>query len=222
MNDGAVAYRDLSARSRNPTFDFLRRANALHSEINAADMGKGHPGARAVLAVGLRVRRAVDYSRRLNGGEGARVRDKLNSGKISNDQAISQALMARHHSDSTPELQHNYALTKAYLAEASGARGGLSGARLFVDRNIFDTSVPKWITHDTPVNWSSLGMQSVFLPVGSIDVVAGNACEQAGVLDAFGVVGTMYADATVLASVKASRIGDLRGPPKGSNHPFKP
>jgi hypothetical protein len=222
MNDGAVAYRDLSARSCSPTFDFLRRAYALHNEINATEEAKGHPGARAVLAVGLRVRRTVDYSRRLNGGEGLRIREKLNSGKISSDQAISHALMARHHCDSTPELQHNYALTKAYLADSSGKKGGIGGARFFVDRNIFGESVPKWVTHDTPANWANRGMQGVFLPISSIDIAAANSCEHDGVLDAFSVVKRMYQDPTVLASVKASRVGDLRVPAKGSNSSFKP
>jgi len=215
MNDGAVAYRDLSARSFTPTFDFLRRAYALHSEINAAEAAKNHPGARAVLAVGLRVRRTVDYSRRLNEGEGLRIREKLNSGEISGDQAISHALMARHHCDSTPELQHNYALTKAYLADSSGTKGGIGGARFFVDRNIFGESVPKWVTHDAPAKWESRGMRGVFLPISSIDITAANACEHDGVLDAFGVVKSMYDDPAVLASVKASRVGDLRGHGKG-------
>ena len=51
MNDGAVAYRDLSLRSRGPTYDFLTRAWKLFKHIKEDENGHGFPGARAVLAV---------------------------------------------------------------------------------------------------------------------------------------------------------------------------
>src|SRR6266404_1927913 len=50
MNDGAAAYRDLSLRSRGPTYDFLMRAWKLFSNIKDDENARGLPGARVVLA----------------------------------------------------------------------------------------------------------------------------------------------------------------------------
>src|SRR5581483_4816256 len=55
MNDGAVAYRDLSMRTRSVTHDFLVRAWSLFQEIKKAEAAEGHPGARMVLATGFRM-----------------------------------------------------------------------------------------------------------------------------------------------------------------------
>lgn len=56
MNDGAVAYRDLSLRSRGPTFEFLMRAWNLFNNIKDDEAARGLPGARVVLATGFRMR----------------------------------------------------------------------------------------------------------------------------------------------------------------------
>jgi hypothetical protein len=56
MNDGAVAYRDLSMRSRSVTYDFLVRSWRLFEAIKAEDEKLGHPGARLVLSSGFRMR----------------------------------------------------------------------------------------------------------------------------------------------------------------------
>ncbi|MCX6179178.1 MAG: hypothetical protein NT163_07435 [Chlorobiales bacterium] len=102
MNDGAIAFRDLSPRSNGVTFDFLRRAIDIHAEVNQIDFRSGYYGARAVLAVGFRVRSKVDYAKRQLTGEGRNIKDKIANGLIQTEQAINQALSARHHSDSTP------------------------------------------------------------------------------------------------------------------------
>ena len=52
MNDGAVAYRDLSLRARSPTHDFLVRAWKMFEAVRNEDMKNGHPGPRMVLACG--------------------------------------------------------------------------------------------------------------------------------------------------------------------------
>jgi len=68
MNDGAVAYRDLSLRSRSVTHDFLIRAWKLFEAIKAEDRKHGHPGARMVLCCGFRMRgrrAGLDVSRRI-------------------------------------------------------------------------------------------------------------------------------------------------------------
>lgn len=210
MNDGAISYRDLSPRTGGVTFDFLRRAVELHSEINEVDISLGHPGARAVLATGFRVRRAVCHVDRLTLGEGRVIKQKLSDGLISSDQAINHALMARHHSDSTPELQHNYAMTKAYLADASGTKAGFIGPKLFVDLNIFDGEPPKWITFSNEVNWSGRGMSGVFGCFDALDISTANQVKHSGIRHAFEVATSLSSNPNIIPLIRASRIGDLR------------
>jgi hypothetical protein len=207
MNDGAIAYRDLSPRTPGVTLDFLSRAIKLHTEINAVEADSGHPGARAVLAVGFRIRRNVDYLPRLHSGEGKTIKEKLAAGSISADQAISHALMARHHADSTPELQHNYAMTKAYLADTSGSKGGLDGSRLFIDMNIFNGEPPPWITFSKQVSWEGRGMRGTF---GALSALDSKLADPTGMRDAFEIAELLSPNPEILKVVRASRVGDLR------------
>jgi hypothetical protein len=210
MNDGAVAFRDLSPRTNAVTFDFLRRAVELHTAINAQDQALGHPGARAVLAAGFRVRRTIDYSSRLNSGEGKAIKKKLGAGLMPVDQAINHALMARHHCDSTPLLQHNYAMTKAYLAESAGSRGGFEGAELFIDMNIIGSEGAPWIKFEKQVSWSGRGMSGEFGLLSSLDSQAAQGCGYAGIRNAFEVAPALSANPEILQIIRASRVGDLR------------
>src|SRR5579864_5719088 len=57
MNDGAVAYRDLSMRSRSVSHDFLSRCWHLFQDIKVRDQELGSPGARLVMSCGFRVGR---------------------------------------------------------------------------------------------------------------------------------------------------------------------
>jgi len=63
MNDGAAAYRDLSLRSCENTYDFLMRAWKLLNHIKDVENAQGLPGARVVLATGFRMRGRRSYSR---------------------------------------------------------------------------------------------------------------------------------------------------------------
>lgn len=210
MNDGAIAYRDLSPRTGAVTFDFLSRAIALHAEINRHEVSKGHPGARAVLAAGFRVRRNFDYVERLTAGEGQVIKSKLAEKLISGDQAINHALMARHHSDSTPELQHNYAMTKAYLADSAGTKAGFVGANLFIDMNIFEGKPPDWITFSKQVTWSGRGMSGIFGCFSSLDGLKARQVKLTGLRSAFEVATSLSSNPDVVKIVRASRIGNLR------------
>lgn len=207
MNDGAIAYRDLSPRTRGVTLDFLTRSAKLHAEINAVEDASGHPGARAVLAVGFRIRRNVDYSPRLQSGEGKTIKEKLAAGSIGTEQAINHALMARHHGDSTPELQHNYAMTKAYLADASGSKGGFEGSRLFIDLNIFHGDPPPWIGLSKQVSWAGRGMQGTF---GALETLNSKLADPADMRDAFEIAELLSPNPEILKVLRASRVGDLR------------
>lgn len=63
LNDGAVAYRDLSLRGSANTVDFFCRAWDLYSAVQSSEIRNGFAGARMVVAPGLRAkgsRRAID------------------------------------------------------------------------------------------------------------------------------------------------------------------
>jgi hypothetical protein len=210
MNDGAIVFRDLSPRSCGVTFDFLRRAIGLHREINDADRAAGYPGARAVLAVGFRVRRNVSYTSRLHAGEGKRIKEKLNEGLINAEQAINHALMARHHSDSTPELQHNYAMTKAYLVDSGGSKKGFKGPNLFIDLNLFQEQPPEWIKFSAETDWADCGMRGTFGTFEALDQVAANEAKLAGMRDAFEIAGALSTNPDIVKLIRATRVGDLR------------
>ncbi|MBJ9594792.1 hypothetical protein [Burkholderia seminalis] len=213
MNDGAIVYRDLSPRDGGVTLDFLLRSIDLYHEINQIEKSEGHPGARAVLAAGFRVRRIVDYSKRLNAGEGKRIKEKLEAGEIGGMQAINHALMARHHADSTLELQHNYAMTKAYLVDAIGTKGGFGGPNLFIDENIFKNKIPDWIQISETIGWHGRGMEGSF---GKFEII--KPCQKikcAGDMrDAFELATALSPNPNILEIVRGSKLGNLRGAPK--------
>lgn len=211
MNDGAIAFRDMSPRSRGVTFDFLKRSIDLHREINELDTGAGHAGARAVLAVGFRVRRHVNYTSRLQNGEGKTIKEKLAAGVIHGEQAINHALMARHHADSTPELQHNYAMTKAYLVDAGGSKMGFGGPNLFVDLNLFRGEPPAWISFSNKTAWEARGMQGSFGTFAELDRLAANATKFPEVRDAFEIAEALSPNPDIVRLIRATRVGDLRG-----------
>lgn len=210
MNDGAIAFRDMSPRTGGVTFDFLRRAIDLHTDINRSESSNGHPGARSVLAAGFRVRRNFDYVDRLTSGEGQVIKNKLSTNFISGDQAINHALMARHHSDSTPELQHNYAMTKAYLADAAGTRAGFAGPNLYIDMNIFDGEPPAWVNFSNQVSWSGRGMSGLFGCFSSLDEQKAHQGKLVGVRHAFEIAAALSTNPDIVKTIRASRIGNLR------------
>jgi hypothetical protein len=141
MNDGAVAYRDLSLRSNENTFDFLMRAWRLFNDIKEVESGQGLPRARVVLAAGFRMRgrrAGMDAT----ASQFSSIMRRFQSGSLSADQAIREAARIRQPFDVIPQLQANFAFSKAYVAENSGAKGGLEGANFFVDTVIFDQPMP--------------------------------------------------------------------------------
>jgi hypothetical protein len=56
---------------------------------------------------------------------------RFQKGDLSAEQAIREAARIRQPSDIVPQLQANFAFSKAYVAESSGTRGGLRGASFF-------------------------------------------------------------------------------------------
>lgn len=141
MNDGAAAYRDLPLQSNSATYDFLRRSYDLHRAIAVAEKKSGDPGARMVVATGFRMlgrRAGLDARRKFNRS----VIERLDAREITASQALKEHEEFRPTFDSVPQLQANFAFTKAYLAEQAGAKGGLAGPHCFVDMAFFSRTSP--------------------------------------------------------------------------------
>jgi hypothetical protein len=166
INDGAAAYRDLSLRSREPTYDFLVRTWNLFSEIKLSEEARGLPGARVVLATGFRMR-----GRRAGLDAVAThfksVMRRYQAGDIGAEEAIREAAHIQQPFDIVPQLQGNFAFSKAYVAEASGKKGGLAGANLFVDLALFNMPMPASVVVGDTVTWvhEVLRMKASFAPL---------------------------------------------------------
>lgn len=166
LNDGAIAYRDLSYRTSAVTFDFLKRSYNLLQSINDEDVSNGYPGARMVIAAGFRVkgRKAGLESSR---GQFESILTRLSQNKISKEQAIHEAKSIRPTFDIVPQLQTNFAFTKAYLAEQSGSKAGFSGSHMFVDCSLFELSELEYFDFEPPFDWEhpSLGLGAKFIKI---------------------------------------------------------
>jgi hypothetical protein len=152
LNDGAVAYRDLSLRSASVTQDFLQRCWTLYCAVKDSEIRAGYPGPRMVIAAGFRMkgrRSGIDKSAR----RFEEIRTKLAAGAITAIQALFEAQNIREYADVLPQLQANFAFTKAYLAENSGTRGGFSGANCFVDLCLIDEVSPMSLKFGEPFSW---------------------------------------------------------------------
>lgn len=211
MNDGIIVFRDLSPRSHNVTYDFLTRCVDLFNRINQVDIKElGHPGARMVVSPGFRVRRNLSFETHLFEGRGRRIKEKFVAGEISAEQAINEALKARQYFDSTPELQGNFALTRAYLAESSGSKAGFSGANCFIDLSLFSSPKPEWISFSKIVPWSTDGIDAEFGCLESIDKIKARKTRNAGVLDAFDVAINLSKDTEIEKKLRSQRFNITR------------
>lgn len=211
MNDGAVAYRDMSPRAKTVTYDFLSRSIELFNEVNRIDKTEnGHPGARMVIAPGFRVRREIDFDPLLHQGKGKRIKEKFDEGSIDANQAVNAALKVRSYSDSTPELQANFAMAKAFIAESCGSNAGLSGASCFIDLSIFESQLPEWIVFSEFINWQGKGMSATFGRFESINNNLAAKNGHAGILDAFEIAEAIGTSEEVVSKLRESKVTNLR------------
>ena len=206
MNDGAVAYRDMSPRSRGVTYDFIARAFNLFEAINEVDKAIGGYGARMVIAAGFRLRREIDFSTFLSEGKAKSIKSRLARGEITADQAVNEALMSRNTQDAAPELQANFAMTRAYLAEASGTKGGFAGPNCFVDLALLSDPIPEWLRVRRTLVWSDRGISAKFAEIVDIDGARANASQQEGALDAFEIAQNLSPGLDAGTKMKALRI----------------
>ena len=211
MNDGVIAYRDLSPRAHSVTYDFLRRSIDLFHHVNNVDQNElSHPGARMVIAPGFRVRRVHSFEQYLNDGKGKLIKTKLREGVITPEQAINEALKARQYFDAVPELQGNFALTRAYLADESGSKAGLGGPNCFIDLSLFSSTLPDWITFSETVDWESRGMQAQFGRLAGINHEAAGRVQSEGILSAFDIAKTLSNDHEIEAKLRQERFRIVR------------
>jgi hypothetical protein len=171
INDGAVAYRDLSLRSNGITHDFLQRSFLLFDAISELERRNGWPGARMVVAAGFRARgsrRGIDAA----AARVERILERMAAGVIAPEQAVREAGSIQRYSDDIPQLQANFAFTRAYVADAGGSSAGLGGPRMFVDTALFaGGKTPPWVTAGPliPFQEPRLGLQCTFAPVTGLE-----------------------------------------------------
>jgi hypothetical protein len=206
MNDGAAFYRDLSPRTGEVTYDFLERIFRLHQEINERELASGFPGARAIVATGFRIRRMRRRQRELTDGIGRYLTRAAESGRIPIKEAVYKAVTIKPFFDVIPELQANFAFTKAYLADSDGSRAGFIGPRYFVERCMFGNPLPLWLNISEEIAWQTPGMVTTFAAVLQIDQQAAAKSRYRGVRDAFEIAETITGSQAVVERLRALRI----------------
>lgn len=204
LNDGAAAYRDLSLRSSGVTHDFLARSFALFEAIQRSEQRNGWPGARMFLATGFRAkgsRRAIDrVSAQLNS-----ILARLAAGEFEAEQAVREAASIEHYFDVLPQLQANFAFTKAYVADSAGSRAGLGGPRFFVDDAIFDGAIPTWVSAGDAIPFHDirLAIQATFVPVTGLAPPGNSGFTIPGVRDALQIGETIAPSVSIRDAIRA-------------------
>src|SRR6266568_696923 len=199
MNDGAATYRDLSFRGPGPTYDFLLRSWELYESIRREEISQGYPGVRLVLATGFRVRgrrAGMDAT----SGHFKSILLRYQNKRLTAHQAMQEAARIRQHFDIVPQLQANFAFSRAYVAESQGKAGGLAGAQFFVDLTLFETPTPIWIKLGERIKWSNdrLRMQISFAPLLAINTPDNRESIPPGMRTALQVAQELSQDTNVL------------------------
>ena len=132
LNDGVVAFRDLLSDDASDTYDFFYRSWKLYSEVKKCDK----IGARMVLASGFR-NLGSDSGIKNTKEELIKILEKYKACDIKLNKATKQVGPFRPPFAILPQLQENFAFSKAYTAERSGKKGKLPGPNFYVDLNIF-------------------------------------------------------------------------------------
>lgn len=172
INDGAVAQTNIEEPRSDKVWRFIERCWALYREATVSDLRYGGPGLRAVIAVGLRAKGA-------NAGilaqeqELTEIIDALVAGEIDRNAAVAQARKVRRVFDIVPQLQANFAFTRAYEAEQAGKDGGFPGPNLYLDTMVFNDGVPGWIKGGEPFPWrpKKRSLSTSFMTVNEIAAV---------------------------------------------------
>ena len=135
-----------------------------------------------IVAVGPRLR--MNGTVRHQKGHLKSIIKRMNEKQLTPEQAVMEAFNSFPLTNSTPQLQANFAFTKAYLADEAGSNSGFDGPNFFVDSTMFDSNLPDWIVYEKKINWSTMGMTSQFLRFAKIDYEKANSVHQKGILNA--------------------------------------
>lgn len=210
LNDGAVIFKDLSPRSKFSTFDFIYRAYKLWSQINGQERTHGFPGARMVIATGFRVRKSSNIRTHLMQGIGQHIINRVTNKTMNIKEAVIFSLMTRPVFDILPELQANFAFSKAYIADAGGSRKGLAGPNCFLDLEIFEEKLPKWLKVDGKIEWADRGLSTTFGTITGIKKQEARQSNFSGILNAFDIAKKISKDPNIIENIRKSTLGDMR------------
>ena len=189
-NDGVAYVRELSPRTHTVTFDFLCRVLAAFLHVNRLDKAAGHPGARMVVAVGPRLRIGGVVRPQLLHLEN--IMGRLRGGEMSAEEAVREAFRSTPATGSVPQLQANFAFSKAYLADEAGTKAGFGGPNCFADASLFTDPPPPWLAFDGSVDWAGDGIGGRFYRVQRIDHRLANASAQRGIRNAFEIAEALH------------------------------
>lgn len=210
-NDGAILYRDLSYRCNSVTYDFIRRAWNLFQEVNSSDLRDKNCGARMVVAAGFRVRgrrAGIDQT----AGHVDSIFRRFERGDIDAKQAIHEASRAQAKFDIVPQLQSNYAFTKAYLAETGGSKVGFAGKKFYLDMSLLEQPVASDINVARTVDWhhAGLNMRGCFGEVESIVDRGHGYMPKDTYLNGLEVAKSLSKDPNILEKLRNSKMSRSR------------
>jgi len=179
INDGAVAYRDIGMVRTDRALPFIERCWDLFQAATTADTEAGREGnLRGVVAAGLR---AKGSNRGILAQNAAmtQIIDDLAASRISADEAKRAVWRVRRIHDIVPQLQANFAFSRAYTAEQGSktAAAKLAGPRFFLETRILRDGIPDWINAGQEIDWEPQAewlsnLSTTFVEIRDIDRVA--------------------------------------------------
>jgi hypothetical protein len=127
------------------------------------------------------------------------------NGDIDAQQAVHESRLIRSYSDILPQLQVNFAFTKAYLAEKSGKKGGLAGAQCFIDLALFENRECKGFQFGPRIHWKEVGykMAADFAPLLGMTYTRSRPAPK-GLRSGLEVAQHLAGDADVLLALRAA------------------
>lgn len=182
INDGTAFFHDLSPRTNIVTYEFIERAIEVFEKVNALERKQAQPGARMVIAVGPRMR--ISGVVKGDMGHKRSIFRRVNDGIITSQQAIHEAFRSSPIAGFVPQLQANFAFTKAYCADQSGSKAGIGGNHCYIDLCLLDDPLPRWITFNRTQIWSMDGMSATFGELAQFERQFGRHKRVVGILDA--------------------------------------
>jgi hypothetical protein len=152
INDGAVAYRDIGLTVTDRVWTFVERCWNLYQAATEADQLLAGYGLRGVLAAGLRARGSNRGILAQNDAF-AEIIGEFADGRITQREAVRAAWRVRRVNDIVPQLQANFAFSRAYTAEQGAKEGKLEGSRFYLETRILRAGVPDWMATGEPIRW---------------------------------------------------------------------